>query len=393
MQLTDAINLHDMRELARRRLPRILFDYIDGGVDDERGLERNRQAYSKHCLLPRYLVDVSACDQSAQLFGRRYNHPFGISPMGGCGLFRRGADLMLAEAAAEANIPLALSTGSTESLEAVARVAPQNTWFQLYGARNREMSLDMVRRARDAGISTLVFSIDVPVMANRERNRRNGFSRPLRLTPSVMMQVLARPAWLLEHLRHGLPKMGNFVPYLPAGAGPHELAGLFESSIPAPAQTWDMVATLRDLWPGTLVIKGILHPQDAVRSREAGADGAILSNHGARQLDAAPAPLEMLPAVRAAAGNQFGVLLDSGIRRGSDLVIARCLGAGFGLLGRPFLYAAVAGGGSGVRKAIGMLANEIRLVLTQLGCARFEDLDRSHLAASAFISQTEESQG
>lgn len=384
MNITQAVNLEDIRGLALRRLPRLLFDYIDGGVDDELGLQRNRQAFQRHLLLPRYLVDVTAPHLSTVLFGRKFDLPFGIAPMGQTGLFRRDADLMLAEAAAEANIPYVVSTGSNASLEQVARVAPLNTWFQLYGARNRAMSLDMVKRARDAGISTLVLSVDVPVMANRERNRRNGFRRPMRPTPAVIGQMLARPLWLLGLLRAGgLPILGNFVPYASPGAGVHELAELFEASIPAPAQTWDLLPELRALWPGTLIVKGILHPQDAGLARDAGADGVIVSNHGARQLDLAPATVDMLAPVHAAVGDRLGVLIDSGIRRGSDLVVARCLGARFGLVGRPFLFGAVAGGTAGVRKVIQTLSKEIALVLAQIGCSRFDELGPQYLAAHA----------
>ncbi len=184
MKIDQAVNVDDVRKMAKQRLPRLLFDFIEGGTDDELCLERNRQAFQQHQLIPRYLVDVSVIDRSTVLFGRKYERPFGISPTGMAGVFRRDADLMLAEAAAEANIPYLMSSASNASVEMAARVAPHNTWFQLYGARKPEISLDMVKRARDAGIETLVMTVDVPVGANRERNRRNDFKRPLRLTPS-----------------------------------------------------------------------------------------------------------------------------------------------------------------------------------------------------------------
>ena len=275
-----------------------------------------------------------------------------------------------------------LSTGSNASLETVARVAPHVTWFQLYGARDRAMSLDMVKRARDAGIGTLVLSVDVPVMSNRERNRRNGFRRELRPTPKILRQVLARPAWLWEYLRHGMPALGNFAPYERAGADGRQLAALFEASIPAPAQTWEWLNLLRQQWAGTLIVKGVLHPQDALLALQAGADGVIVSNHGARQLDAAPATVDMLPAVCVAVGDRMKVMIDSGIRRGSDIVVARCLGAAFGFLGRPFLFGAVAGGMSGVRKVIHTLSRQIALVQAQIGCACYDRLGPQYLAAT-----------
>ena len=172
----------------------------------------------------------------------------------------------------------------------------------------------MVKRARDAGITTLVLSVDVPVMSNRERNRRNGFRRALRPTPDVLRQVLARPAWLWEYLRNGMPTLGNFVPYAPAGADGRQLAALFEASIPAPAQTWELLGLLREQWPGTLIVKGVLHPHDAMLAQDAGADGVLVSNHGARQLDVAPATVDMLSAVHAAVGDRLA-LLSQGIER------------------------------------------------------------------------------
>ena len=383
MKLDDCVNLDDLRALARGWLPRLLFDYIDGGVEDEHGLARNRAGWNAHQLVPRYLVDVSATDQKVTLFGREYNHPFGVAPMGGPGVFRRHADLMMAEAAAAANIPYIQSTLSNASVEEVVKVAPHNAWYQLYGSRDRAITLDMVRRARDAGVEVLVWSVDVPTWANRERNRRNRFNRRMPLTPALLAQVLPRPGWALDWLRHGgMPDSGNFRPYARAGATPHEVADLFESQIPAQTQDWALLDELRKLWPGALVIKGIMDPEDARRAAAGGADGVIVSNHGGRQLDKAPATATMLPAISAAAGARLTVMIDSGIRRGSDLLVARCLGARAGFLGRPFMFGTVGGGPAGARKVIQLLDTELRLGLAQIGCPRYDDLDASFLAGS-----------
>lgn len=390
MKLDDVINLDDLSKLAQGFLPRMLFDYIEGGAEDEVGLARNRAAWQAHKLLPRYLVNVGTVDTGMTLFGKRYAYPFGVAPMGGPGLFRRGADLWMAQAAAAANIPYVMSTLSTESLEAAAKVAPDHTWFQLYGSRDRKITFDMVRRARDAGIKTLVWSVDVPAGANRERNRRNRFKRHMQITPGVLGQMLARPGWLLDYLRHGgLPPTSNYAPYVTDARGAANTtaqAELYEANIPAPDQTWSLLDELRRLWPGNLVIKGILHPDDARLAKQGGANGVIISNHGARQLDSAPATVSMLPQVAAAAGNGLTVMIDSGIRRGSDLIIARCLGATCGFLGRPFMYGAVGGGPDGARKVVQILDFELKLTLAQIGCPRFDDLGPQFLAPTALVN-------
>ena len=219
MNIDKAINIEDLHRIAKRRLPRIAFDFIEGGLEDEHGLSRNEEGFRRHRLLPRYLVDVSKIDQSATLFGRTYASPFGISPTGLAGLFRPGADMMLAEAAAAANIPFIMSGASTASIEAAAKVAPQHVWYQLYGARDMKVSEDMIRRARDAGLSTLVHTVDVPIGSKRERNIRNGFIRPYKLKPSIVLEALRHPAWIADYLRHGgMPMLENWKPYAPAGA-------------------------------------------------------------------------------------------------------------------------------------------------------------------------------
>lgn len=374
-------NLEDFRVQARKTLPRIVFDYIDGGVDSEIGLRRNREAFEAHRLLPRYLVDVRARNQSVTLLGRTYASPFGISPAGLAGLFRPGADLMLAAAARQMNVPFVLSTVSNETLEDVARIAPDHLWFQLYATPDDTVTRDLIRRAQQAGISTLVFSIDVPINSNRERNRRNGFSHPLRMPPAVMLEALRHPGWLWRYFRAGgIPDRVNLAPYKPEGATAFEAAAHYSKLIPSAMHTWETFEKVRHWWQGPLVVKGILHPEDAVRAADLGAQGAIVSNHGGRQLDLAPAAVEMLPAIQAAVGDRLELILDSGIRRGSDVVIAKCLGARAAFFARPTLYAAAVGGQAAIESALGTLRNEVDLTLAQLGCPDFEALGRAHLA-------------
>jgi L-lactate dehydrogenase (cytochrome)/(S)-mandelate dehydrogenase len=375
MTIDRAINFDDLRRAAKRRVPRVVFDFAEGGLEDEQGLARNETAFHHHRLVPRYLVDVAKRDQSTGLFGRRYASPFGIAPTGLAGLFRPGADLMLAEAAAAANIPYIMSGASNETIEAAARIAPDHTWYQLYAARDPKVTEDLIRRAREAGLSTLVLTVDVPIGSKRERNIRNGFIRPYKLKPTIVLEALRHPGWIANYLRHGgMPVFGNWAPYARPGAGANEVADFLSSQTPFPGQTWRDFETYRRLWPRTLVIKGIMHRDDAVRAAELGADGIMISNHGGRQLDRAPSPLEVLPAIKAAVGDKLTLMLDSGVRRGADVVIARCLGARFIFVGRATLYGTAAAGFAGARRAIDILRGEIDLVLAQMGCPVFDDL-------------------
>jgi (S)-mandelate dehydrogenase len=384
MKLDQAVNIEDLHRMAKRKLPKVMFDYIEGGVEDERGLERNRAAFHKHRLLPRYLVDVSVRNQSATLFGHTYSSPFGISPTGGVGLYqRRGGELLLARAAAEANIPYIMSGGSNASMEEVTRIAPNNTWFQLYAAKDRDLTDALIGRARDAGVGALVLTVDVPVHPKRERNFRNGFANvrnggvleALKLKPSIIAEALTHPAWVFDYIRHGgAPTLGNWAPHAGPGASRADAIQLGRSQTPAAAQTWRDLERYRRLFPRPLVVKGILNPADAVRAAELGVDGIIVSNHGGRQLDQAPASLDALPAIKAAVGGKLVVMLDSGVRRGADILIAWCLGAHFVFFGRPTLYGAVAGGLPGVKKAVDIFRNEIDLVMAQIGCPSLDQL-------------------
>ncbi len=368
-KLDRAINIDDLRRMARRRLPRIMFDFIEGGAEDEVGLATNEAAFRRRRLVPRYYVDTSARHQRASLFGRTYASPFGIAPTGLAGAFYPDAELHLARAAAAANIPYVMSGAANASMEQVARLAPDNLWYQIYGARDRAIAADLVRRAGDCGLRTIVVTADVPVSSNRERNRRNGFGRPLRLGLGTILESLLHPQWLAQYVRGGgLPVMGNWAPYAPAGASANAVADMFATQTPDASQTWQDLETIRRLWPHKLVVKGLLHPEDARIAAGIGVDGIIVSNHGGRQLDLAPSPVEVLPQIRAAVGKDMALLLDSGVRRGADIVIALCLGADFVLTGRATLYGAIAGGTEGVQKAVSILQREIDLVLGQVGC-------------------------
>ena len=379
MNVNRAINIGDLQKMAKRRLPRMVYDFIEGGVEDELGIARNEASFDRERLVPRYLVDVSQRDQSCDLFDRKYASPFGVSATGLAALYRPGADLMLAEAAAAANIPFMMSGLSTASIEAAAKVAPAHSWYQLYVARDREITLDLIRRGRDAGFGTLVLTVDVPVSSKRERNLRNGFALPPKLTAATMLDALTHPGWIAGYLRHGMPRFENWAPYARANSTTAQINAFAAKQAPASSVTWEHLEEFRQLWPRHLVVKGILHRDDAIRAAQIGVDGIIVSNHGGRQLDQAPAPLEVLPAIREAVGDKVTLIVDGGVRRGADIIMALCHGARFVMVGRATLYGTVAGGIEGARKAIAILREEIDLVLGQIGCPKVAELDQSFL--------------
>jgi len=375
MQLKHVINFDDIRTLARKRLPRIAFDFIDGGVDGEVALDRNRLAFDRYKLLPRYLIDVEGRSQTVKLFGHEYASPFGISPMGIAGFFRPGADLMLAKAAASFGIPYIMSSASCNSIEAAMAEAPKTTWFQIYGTRDPTITLDLVRRAKTLGVRVLLMTVDTPVMGKRERNVRNGFRRPMKMTPSVILQGLSRPGWTWRYLTEGgIPMMENWRPYAAAGASANVVADLYGEQTPAPAQTWSIFEQVRKAWDGPLVVKGVMHPADALKSLELGANGVMVSNHGGRQLDSAPGSIDALPAIADAVGGRMELLIDSGFRRGSDVGKALCLGARAAFFGRPAMFGVAAAGETGACRVIDIMRQEVSLLMGQLG---WTDVDKA----------------
>jgi L-lactate dehydrogenase (cytochrome)/(S)-mandelate dehydrogenase len=290
---------------------------------------------------------------------------------------------MLAEAARDANIPYIMSGASNDAIEAAAKVAPKNHWYQLYAARNPEINADLIRRTADAGLGALVLTVDTPVSSKRERNMRNGFGnirggllQALSLKPSILAEALTHPGWIVEYLKRGggTPMLQNWQPYAPAGASADDVYKFTSSVRPFNAQTWRDLEAYRKLFPRALVIKGIMSPADALRAIEVGCDGILVSNHGARQLDQAPGSLDVLPAIKAAVGDKLTLLLDGGVRRGADILIALCLGADFCFMGRPTLYGAAAGGLAGVKKAVDIFRGEIDLVMGQIGCPSLDQL-------------------
>jgi len=378
--IESALNIDDLKRIAKRRLPKIMFDFIEGGVEDEVGLRTNAQSFRDLRLVPRYYIDTSKRQQTAKIFDLTFASPFGIAPTGMAGAFQKDAEIFLAQAANDANIPYLMSGASNVTMEQGAKHAPKNLWYQIYGARERGFQLDLVKRAIDAGLTTIAVTCDVPVSSNRERNRRNGFVRPLKMTLPTILEAMLHPEWVVNYFRNGgLPMLANWEKYAKPGSSADDVADLFAKQTPDASQSWADLEAIRKLWPGNLLVKGIMHPEDARIAMGMGIDGLIVSNHGARQLDNMPSPLDVLPMIRNAVGPDVPLLLDSGVRRGSDIVAALCMGANFVLTGRATLYGATAGGLAGVKKAVTILQREIDLVLGQIGAPNLEALGPHYL--------------
>jgi L-lactate dehydrogenase (cytochrome) len=378
-KLARILSLDDFEDAARRHLPRPLFGYISGAAEDNRSLDDNRAAFDVYGFLTRVLVDVSHRSQSVSLFGKTYGSPFGIAPVGISALSAYRGDIVLAEAGRQANIPAIMSGTSLIPMEEVAERAP-GTWFQAYLPADESRIDGLIDRIRSAGFETLVLTVDIPVWANRENNIRAGFSTPLRPSLRLAWDGVIRPRWLV----------GTLARTLLTGGMPHFENSFAKRGAPILSRTairdttgrehlnWTHIAAIRRKWQGPMILKGILHPDDAWKARELGADGIIVSNHGGRQLDGAVSALRVLPRVLESIGD-YPVMLDGGIRRGSDVLKALALGARAVFLGRPFMYAAAAAGPQGVQRAIQLLRDEVDRNMAMLGINRLEELDSGFL--------------
>ncbi|ANY16263.1 alpha-hydroxy acid oxidase [Bordetella pseudohinzii] len=381
--LKSILSLDDFEQAARRRLPRPIFGYIAGAAENNLSRDDNRAAFAELGFVPRVLRQVSARDQGVELFGTRYAMPFGIAPMGISALSAYRGDIVLASAARQAGIAAIMSATSLIRLEEVAQAAP-GTWFQAYLPGDVERIDALVDRVAAAGYRQLVLTVDIPVSANRENNVRTGFSTPLKPSLRLAWDGMIRPRWtagvfLRTLARHGMPHFENS--FATRGA-PIMSASVLRDFSARDHLNWEHVARIRARWQGQLIIKGIMHPADAALAREHGADGIIVSNHGGRQLDGTVSPLRVLPEVaRAAAG--MVVMMDSGIRRGTDVLKALALGAHFVFVGRPFNYAAAVGGQAGVAHAIRLLREEVDRDMAMLGILSPADMKPSLLAARA----------
>lgn len=373
-------NIADLRERARRRLPRGIWEYAERGVEDETGMARNRAAFERVTFRPRVLRGVHAVDTRSAIFGSEVPLPLALAPTGAAGLLWYQGDLALARAAAKAGLPFTISSASTMDLEEIA-VAGGRLWFQLYYWEDRSLSHAVVDKAHHLGCEALFVTLDMPVPPNREYIQRNGFGTPFKLNARNIREVLLHPRWLAGvmgryALSGGIPSQANLPDRLRAkvtkGAPP---GALFKQD----DLDWDGIKALRDRWPGRLVLKGILHPEDAEHALALGADGVVVSNHGGRALDSSIATIDALPGIVAAAGGRMTVFLDSGIRRGSDVVKALALGADAVLVGRAPLYGLAAAGEAGVSRALALLQAETSRTMAMLGARNIAELESLRL--------------
>ena len=387
MDPSRAVNIADLRQAARRRVPRVVFDYIDGGADDELTLRRNREAFDEIAFRPRCAVATPACDLQTRVLGVPMAMPFLLAPIGSSRMFYPRGEEHAARAAGAAGTGYILSTFSGCKLEEVKAASSGPLWLQLYLVGERGATTAMLGRARAVGVSALVVTIDTPVAGLRERDVRNGSKELVagRLRPMLpyVAQFATKPRWLAAFLADGgMMKFPNVV--MPDGTEMlyADVGAALEKSV----VTWADLEWIRDLWQGPLVIKGVHTAEDAVRAVDAGADAIVVSNHGGRQLDGVPASLRSLPEVVDAVGGRLEVLMDGGIRRGSDIVKALCLGARAVLVGRAYAYGLAAAGGPGVARAIEILRADVVRTLKLLGCPSIAALDASYISAPGFAA-------
>ncbi|HSQ04881.1 MAG TPA: alpha-hydroxy acid oxidase [Burkholderiales bacterium] len=377
--LRHVLSLNDFEEAARRFLPRPVFAYVSGGVEDNQSLADNRAVFHDYSFVPRAFVNIAQRSLATTLLGHTYAAPFGIAPFGLCALSAYRGDVVLARTANDANILMVMSGSSLIRLEEVA-AASNTAWFQAYLPGDMPNITALIERVARAGFGTLVITVDVPISANRENNIRAGFSTPLRPTLRLAWDGLSHPRWLFgTFLRtlvtHGMPHFENN--YATRGA-PILSPNVLRDFANRGHLNWEHFALIRKMWKGELVVKGILHADDARIARDAGADGVIVSNHGGRQLDGAVSPLRVLPDIVKACPD-LPVMIDSGFRRGTDVLKALALGAKFVFLGRPFNYAAAIAGEAGVRHAIDILRTEISRDMALLGVTRIDEIDATRL--------------
>ncbi len=371
------ISVEDARVRARRRLPRLIFDFIDGATGREHGARINEEAIRQIRLQPRVLVNVENRTLGTKLLGRDHGLPFGVAPMGMCNLAWPGADRFLAGEAVRRDIPVCVSAAASASLEEMHERSHGRAWFQLYVGQSPDRAFDLVDRAANAGYETLILTVDVPQVSRRVRDIQNGFQVPFRIGPRQFLDFATHPRWSVSTLAGGIPRTANFDA---PGGGKSFVRG--ESRGGA---DWLFLDRLRHRWQGRLVVKGVMSTKDALRIRDTGADAIYVSNHGGRQLDSAPPAIEALPRIRAAVGADYPLIVDSGFRNGEDIVKALALGADFVMLGRPILYALGADGGRGLSALIDILAEEISLTLAQIGLRQVTEISASVLAEGQLL--------
>lgn len=373
-RLAGAATIEDLRRIARRRLPRGVFDYIDGGAEDELTMAANAMAYRRITFSPRILRDVSEVDISSSLLGRKLAYPLVLAPTGFTRIADPAGELAVARAATRAGLPYALSTLGTRSIEEVAEAGGDRLWFQVYTWRDRDLVANLIRRAAGAGYEALCLTVDTAVLGRRERDVRRGFTLPPKVGVSTIFDGILHPGWAWNFVTSEPIVFAN-VAGMSVGDGTDAISlAQYVGSQFDPGLSWDDVEWLRSHWDGPIVVKGIQSVGDAVIAADRGVEAIAISNHGGRQLDFAPATLDLLPAIVDAVGEKTEVICDGGVRRGSDIVKALALGADAVMVGRPYLYGLGAAGEAGVDQVLTNFGSEMRRTMALIGCTSVEEL-------------------
>ncbi len=360
-------SIKDARELSRKRLPKLVFDFIDGASGDEKLAEINSKALDQIRLEPKVLRNVEKRSLKKKVLGYEFDFPFGFAPMGMTNLSWPGADSMLAAESARNNIPTCVSMASTTTLEKMYELSKGHAWMQLYIFQDENFVMELLDRAKNTGYEVAILTVDVPVLSRRTRDDKNGFSYPFKIGPKQFFDFATHPIWSLSTLLSGIPKPMN---YVTSKSGD----GIFKRKESRGSTDWDTLKRVRDKWKGKLIIKGVMSPDDATQIKEAGADAIQVSNHGGRQLDSATAAINMLPLIRKSVGSDFPLIFDSGIRSGSDIVRALAFGADYVMIGRPVMYAMGADGRKGLRRIVEIIKEEASTTLGLVGLNDINDV-------------------
>ncbi len=376
--LDRCYSVEDLRKAARGALPRVIYDFIEGGAEDEITVHRNRRSFNDYTFVPRVLRDVSKVDLATRIQGLDCSMPLLCAPTGMSRLFHYQGEAAVARAAREAGVPYVLSTVSTCSIEEIATLSDGPKFFQIYVWRNPGLVSEHIQRCRASGYDGIFLAVDLAALGKRERDLRNGHGRPIELRVKTGFGALTRPRWLFHYLTSSPLRMSNMVAHLPhKGAAVRTIDTVNEQF--DPSVTWEDAQRLREEWGLPFIIKGVQCAEDARRAVSIGATGIVLSNHGGRQLDHAPAAMDILPEVVDAVGNDIEVIIDGGIRRGSDIVKAIALGAKATMIGRPYLYGLAAGGQAGVARVLEVFRSEMEQVMKLIGCDSVQKLDRTYV--------------
>ena len=360
-------SIKDARELSRKRLPKLVFDFIDGASGDEKLAEINSIALDQIRLEPKVLRNVEKRSLKKKVLGYEFNFPFGFAPMGMTNLSWPGADSMLAAESARNNIPTCVSMASTTTLEKMYELSEGHSWMQLYIFQDENFVMELLERAKNTGYEVVILTVDVPVLSRRTRDDKNGFSYPFKIGPKQFFDFATHPTWSISTLMSGIPKPMN---YVTSKSGD----GIFKRKESRGSTDWNTLKRVRDKWKGKLIVKGVMSPDDAIKIKDAGADAIQVSNHGGRQLDSATAAINMLPIIRKSVGSNFPLIFDSGIRSGSDIVRALAFGADYTMIGRPVMYAMGADGKKGLRRIVEIIKEEVSTTLGLVGLNDINDV-------------------